>query len=103
MNRIVINVTTGEQTVVPLTAEEIADAQARTAAEATSPARLAEEAASAAKAYAGADAVVQYLRDHTPAECEAYVMANVTDLPSARALLAKFAVALCVLTKQNLR
>ena len=34
MNRIEINVETGEQAVVPLTAEEIADAEARTTAEA---------------------------------------------------------------------
>ena len=34
MNRLVINVQTGEQKTVPLTAEEVADAQARTAAEA---------------------------------------------------------------------
>jgi hypothetical protein len=57
----------------------------------------------AAKAEAKADAVIQYLRDHTPAECEAYVQAQVTDLASARALMKKFAVALCVLSKQSLR
>lgn len=52
---------------------------------------------------AKADTVVQYLRDHTTAECEAYVQANVTDLASARQMLKKFAVALCILAKQNLR
>lgn len=56
-----------------------------------------------AKAEAKADNVVQYLRDHTPAECEAYVQTNVTDLASAKALLKKFAIVLCVLSKQNLR
>lgn len=50
-----------------------------------------------------ADSVIQYLRDHTPAECEAYVQTNVTDLASARAMMKKFAVVLCVLAKQNLR
>lgn len=64
----------------------------------------AQEAAEAeAHAEAKADAVVQYLRDHTPAECEDYVQANVTDLASARALMKKFAVVLCVLAKQSLR
>lgn len=57
----------------------------------------------AARIVAKADTVVQYLRDHTPAECEAYVQTNVTDLASARALMKKFAVALCVLSKQSLR
>ena len=47
------------------------------------------------------DDVINYLRNHTPAECEAYVQADVTDLASAKALLKKFAVALCVLSKQN--
>lgn len=56
-----------------------------------------------AKAEAKADPVIQYLRDHTPAECEAYVQAKVTDLDSAKQLMKKFAVVLCVLTKQSLR
>lgn len=57
----------------------------------------------AAKTSAKADNVVQYLRDHTPAEVEAYVQANVTDLASAKQLMKKFAVVLCVLTKDSLR
>jgi hypothetical protein len=40
MNRIVIDVSTGEQTVVPLTSDELADVQARTAAEQSAPARF---------------------------------------------------------------
>lgn len=56
-----------------------------------------------AKAIAKADNVVKFLCNHTPAEVEAYVQAQVIDLPSARALLKKFGVALCVLAKQNLR
>ena len=67
-------------------------------------AKAAQDAADAtAQEEARADAVVQYLRDHTPAECEAYVQANVTDISSARALMKKFAVVLCVLAKQRLR
>jgi len=56
-----------------------------------------------AKAEAKADNVVQYLRDHTPAECVDYVNTNVTDLASAKQLMKKFAVVLCVLSKQSLR
>lgn len=81
-------------TAPPPTAEALAAIAAREARQA---------ADSAAREAAKADTVIQYLRDHTPAECEAYVQANVTDLASARALMKKFAVALCVLAKQNLR
>ena len=38
-----------------------------------------------ARGAAKADGVVQFLRDHTPAECEDYVQTNVTDLATARA------------------
>ena len=78
----------------PPTAEEIA---AQAAAEAI---RVAD---AEAKAIAKADNVVKFLCNHTPAEVEAYVQAQVTDLPSARALLKRFGVALCVLAKQSLR
>jgi hypothetical protein len=61
------------------------------------------EADAAAKDAAKADNVVQYLRDHTPAECSDYVQDNVTDLASAKAFLKKVAVVLCVLSKQSLR
>jgi hypothetical protein len=49
------------------------------------------------------DPVVKYLREHTPEECEAYVQANVTDLASAKAMMKKFAVALCVLTRKTIK
>ena len=70
---------------------------------ATAAPSAAQVAITDAKAAAKADTVVQYLRDHTPAECEAYVQTNVTDLASARALMKKFAVVLCVLAKQGLQ
>ena len=60
------------------------------------------EADLAAKETVTTDAVIQYLRNHTPAECEAYVQAQVTDLASARQLLKKFAIILCVLAKESL-
>lgn len=80
----------GREVPPPLTAEQLAAiAQAQTD--------------TAAIVAVKADTVIQYLRDHTPAECEAYVQAQVTDLASARQLMKKFAVALCVLAKGNLR
>lgn len=54
-----------------------------------------------ARDYARADNVINYLRTHTPQECETYVQKNVTDLASAKALLKKFAIALCVISKQT--
>lgn len=76
--------------VAPKTAEQIA-------------AEAIRDADVAARTAAKADNIVQYLRDHTPAECEAYVQANITDLASARAFLKKVAVVMCVLSKQSLR
>lgn len=71
------------------------------------PEQLAKEAQqatiSAAKAEAQADNAVQYLRDHTPAECEQYVQDTVTDLASAKAFLKKVAIVLCALSKESLR
>lgn len=67
------------------------------------PETLKREAYEAAKAEAKADAIVQYLRDHTPAECEQYVQNNVTDLASAKAFLKKVAAILSVLSKESLR
>lgn len=60
----------------------------------------AQEALAAAKAEAKADAIVQYLRDHTPAECAQYVQDKVTDLASAKAFLKKVAAVLSVLSKE---
>ena len=63
----------------------------------------AQEALIAAKAEAKADNVVQYLRDHTTAECAQYVQDNVTDLASAMAFLKKVAMVLSVLSKESPR
>lgn len=78
------------QPIPPPTAEQVAEEARQVAL---------EDAKTAAKA----DNVVRYLRDHTPAEVEAYVQTNVTDLASARQMMKKFAVVLCVLSKQNFR
>lgn len=105
MDRIEINAVTGQTQVIQLTAEEEAAAIARhneiEAIEAPKRAQAAADAA--AKAEAKADNIVQYLRDHTPAECAQYVQGNVTDLASAKAFLKKVAIVLCVLSKESLR
>jgi hypothetical protein len=62
------------------------------------------EADAEAKIAAKADTVVQYLRDHTPAEVDAYILSAVADLPpSARQMFRKMGLMLCVLSKQSLR
>jgi hypothetical protein len=62
------------------------------------------QADAAAKDAAKADNVVQYLRDHTPAEVDAYILNAVADLPpSARQMFRKMGLMLCVLSKQSLR
>lgn len=53
--------------------------------------------------YVKVDGVIQYLITHTPAECEDYVQANVTDLASAKQFLKKVAMALSVLARSELR
>lgn len=80
------------------TPEEIAEAKAVKAAQ-----RALQIDELAARESAKTDLVVRYLRDHTPAECVSYVQTNVTDLASAKDLLKKYAVILCVLAKQNFR
>ncbi len=73
----------------PPTAEELAKIARRQA--------LADETAAAK-----ADATVQYLHDHTVAEVDAYIQAQVTDLASVKVMLRKFGAILCVLAKKNL-
>ena len=50
-----------------------------------------------------ANAVITYLVTHTPAECAAKVQTDVTNLATAKDMLAHFAQALCVLAKDRLR
>jgi hypothetical protein len=57
----------------------------------------------AARDAAKADAVIQYLVNHTPAECADYVQSNVTDLASAKQFLKKVAMALSMLARSELR
>ena len=62
-----------------------------------------EAADNAATAAAKADNVIQYLVTHTPAECAAYVDANVNNLADAKAFLGKVAMALSVLARREFR
>lgn len=57
----------------------------------------------AARTVARANPVIQYLVSHTPAECSAYVATNVTNLATAVTFLQHVAVALCVLSRTELR
>jgi hypothetical protein len=67
-------------------------------------AKAAQEAGDeTSKQSAKADSVIQYLVSHTPAEIAGYVQSNVTDLASAKNVLAKLAVAVSVLARKELR
>lgn len=72
-----------------------------------SPEEIAKEALAAedalAKAYVKARPTVKYLATHTPAECRTYVETNVNNLAEAKALLADYAEALCVLFRREFR
>lgn len=92
---------TGVRAVLPLSAADQAAYAAQQTAQAAAVAQHAAD--TAAKQSAQADVVIQYLVNHTPAECAAYVAANVTNLASAVSLLQKFAIALCVISKREFR
>jgi hypothetical protein len=48
------------------------------------------------------DGTIQFLRTHTPAECEAWVQANVTDLATAKNVLGKLAMVVAYLARERL-
>lgn len=52
---------------------------------------------------AKANPVIRYLVTHTPAECAAYVQTNVTNLNTAKDMLAHLAAALSVIARNQLR
>lgn len=56
-----------------------------------------------ARTLAKQNAVIQYLATHTPLECAAKVQSDVTNLATAKDMLANFAMALCVLARDRLR
>lgn len=49
-----------------------------------------------------ADNTIDFLRTHTPAECEAWVAANVTDLASAKNVLGKLSIIVAYLARERL-
>lgn len=49
-----------------------------------------------------ADNTLQFLRTHTPAEAEAWVNSNVTDLASAKSVLSKLAMIVAYLARERL-
>ena len=82
----------------------------RAATQAEMDAYAAEQAAAAqavadqsAKAEAKADATIKYLVTHTPAQIAAKVDADITNLAAAKAYIAKLAVAVSVLAREELR
>ncbi len=105
IQRLVVDLSTGTQQMVTVSAqEEAAIVAASNAYAATMAPILAQIAADEqARIDAKAEPVIQYLRDHTPAECAAYVAANVTNLATATNVLQKMAMALSVLAKKEFR
>lgn len=91
----------GQEELADDAPELLAIAQAIEQAAAAKQAQAATDAQAAESAKG--DAVIQFLVNHTPAECAAYVAANVTDLASARNVLAKLAMAVSVLARGLLR
>ena len=66
MQRIEVNVVTGEQKVIDLTPEEVADAQSRTLAEANDPQRAQQQLNAALLS----PATIQFLLDQVPQEAK---------------------------------
>jgi hypothetical protein len=60
-------------------------------------------AAAEQKAAMQADVVLAYLASHTPAECAAYVQANVTNLATAVSMLSKMVMVLSIIAKERLQ
>lgn len=91
--------------LTPITPEEAAELRAPTAGQAAAIAAAEARASAIANARAAArlDPIVQFLRDSTLAECDQYVVANVTDLASAKAYLRKLTLVVATLAKQELQ
>lgn len=105
--RIIYDGVEGTPSDFPLTEAEILEATSeQLPIDPPTPEELAAEAAQkalrSAKAEVKADNVINYLVTHTPAECAAYVNANVNNLADAKAFLGKVAMALSVLARQHL-
>ena len=64
---------------------------------------LLEDERSSAKSAAKADAFVQNFINMTPAQVDAYVVANVTDVTSAKTLLRKIALMMLLIAKKEFK
>ena len=83
MNRIEINVQTGEQTTIELTPEEVAAAEAATLAEQNDPERLKRIAERLAADELKADTKFQNLIEKTPQQAKNWVENNFPSLTQA--------------------
>jgi hypothetical protein len=90
----IAGVWTQQWSVVALDAPTIAAKAAQAAQDAQDAAMLA-----AAKA----DTTIAYLLTHTPAEVQAIITSTVTDLPTARTMLTRFALAIAFIARGILR
>lgn len=99
--RIEVNVITGEQKEIPLNEEELLELEALRVTHNEMVA--AKQLIANEKNITKQQAVFQYLVSHTPQECAAWVNTNVTDLASAKDLLSKYAMILCILAKREFR
>lgn len=93
MNRIEHNIITGETTVVQLTPEEEADAQARTAAEAADPDRLGRIAQAQLRAEAKATAMFAVLQSATLEQIDKWVDTNFAGMTAQQRSLLKLLAA----------
>lgn len=99
--RIEVNVITGEQKEIPLDEEELLELEALRAEH--TKVITEQQVMLNEKNATKQQAVFQYLVSHTPQECAAWVNTNVTDLASAKDLLSKYAMILCILAKREFR
>lgn len=99
--RKVFDIGTGKTTEIPYTPEEEAEVAAR--AQAKAPIIAQRDADAAATVAAKADATIQYLVTHTPAECYTKVQNDVTNLAQAKDVLGRLAMAVSVLARRQLR
>jgi len=102
-NHIVIDIVTGQQTVVPYTPQEEAQADLDKAADdlAQAPIIAASQRKADFKADPNYQTMLTQLKAATPGQVSAYITNNVIDLPSARAMLIKLALIVAVLANGN--
>ena len=100
MQRTKVNLVTGEITLVDLTQEEEAEAAAAFTAWTNDPVRLAKLADDADMSAARAHVKLHALSIMTPAQVQAWVSANVTNLAQAQDAISTLAVAVSILARR---